>query len=469
MCEQTNDLAPPALNRFALVPLGPVPPARGALRVPFGFRDGRMWPVSKVQEGIACGCYCPACNHPLVAKAKNSRVRRAHFAHYRLADCKGGFESAIHKMAKQLIFEQLRVALPAWDGDLDMPNPPSLNDIEGNRLTGRRVEFPARNASLKSVQLEEHRADYVPDISAQDEFGPLFIEIRFTHAVDADKRLRIQSEGIRLVEIDLSSLSHEDAADLEVFAHAVLDEPSNRYWLSCPAATDDWRESMRDLQEAIRLRNDELAEKRRLEAQAAKQAILEAKAASANAATSKDRYRSQLRARHESNLAALPGLVSPTACQERLLHLERRDRDRIATLVGSIADPEVRQVVLDHHPNAWIYSTHPAVWQAEVYLEFVARRIPGDRFNQKDVTHWIRQRFEFEPRLYHLFLAQYAARSHARKSGFRKNRISAWYFTEEENNLIPNFYAPINAFVEKLAYLRLVRYVGGAVGELEVI
>ena len=471
MYQESNDQRDPSPrnpNRFTLAPPSPAHAAPAGLRVPFGFRDGRMWPVGKVAEGIACGCCCPACGHPLVAKAKNSQIRRAHFAHHRLGDCSGGFESAIHKMAKQLVCEQMRLALPAWDGDIDMPNPPALRDDHGELLTGRRVEFPAQTAILTSVRLEERQADYVPDIAAQDEVGQLLIEIRVTHAVDADKRLRIQSEGIRLVEIDLSSISLDETGDLEVFAHAVLYDPGNRYWLSHPSATDDWRESMRDLKEVIRVRNEELAEKRRMEAQAAQRALLDMQAASVQAAASRDRYRDQLRARYESTLAALPEMVSPAACQARLAQLEERDRDRIATLVGSIADSDVRRAVLDHHPDAWIYSVHPAVWQAEIYLEFVASKRPGNRFNQKDLAQWIRQRFEFEPKLYDLFLAQYAARSHARKSGFRKNRISAWYFTDEENGLIPNFYKPINVFVEKLAYLRAVTYVGGVLGELEV-
>ena len=458
----------PSPDQFTLTHPGPARSARADLRVPFGYRDGRMWAAAAVPKGIACGCVCPACGQPLVAKAKDSRVRRAHFAHHHHSGCSGGFETAIHKMAKQLIRERLEVGLPAWDGDLDMANPPLLADDAGQLMAGRRVEFPGRTAILKAVQLEEHQSDYVPDIVADDESGRLFIEIRVAHAVDADKRLKIQSEGVRLVEIDLSAITLDQAADPGFFANAVINDPGNRYWLSCPAATDDWRESMRDLKEAIRLRNEQLAEKRRLEAEASRRGLLEAEARLAGAADARDRYRDKLRAGHAYALAALPELVSPEACEARLVTFEQRDGERIATLVGSIADPEVRRAVLDYRRDAWIYSVHPAVWQAEVYLEFVANKSPGDRFNQKDIVAWVRRRFEFEPQLYELFLAQYKARSHARKSGFRKNRISAWFFTDDENELIPNFYDPINTFVGKLAYLRAVTYVGGILGELEV-
>ena len=92
------------------------------LRVPFGLRDGRMWLPREVSNGLACGCQRPNCGQPLLAKNAGAR-RRAHFAHHTDHTCSGAFESAVHRMAKQLICEQLRLALPAWDGAEGMPTP----------------------------------------------------------------------------------------------------------------------------------------------------------------------------------------------------------------------------------------------------------------------------------------------------------------------------------------------------------
>ena len=455
--------------KFELLAPGPSRAGRAALLVPFGLRDGRMWSPDMVESGIACGCKCPACGGFLVAKAKDSQVRRAHFAHHHAVECPGGFESAVHKMAKQLIVDRLAVLLPAWDGDQGMPNPPVLRDAAGVDVIGRRVEFPARLAILASARPEERQTDYVPDVAADDEVGPLFIEIRVTHAVDAPKRLRIQSEGTRLIEIDLSSLRYEDCVDETTLAYAVLESPSNRVWLSCPDATDDWREAMRELKEMVRVRNENWLEQQRLKAEAIQRANQMSQEASERAALSKERYRGELRARFEASLAKLPELVSAEACRARLADLEARESDLIESLLGSITDSRIRSAVQDYHPDGWIYRTHPIVWQAEVYLEFIAKRPPGSRSSQREVAQWVRQEFGLEPELYELFRAQYAARSNARKSGIQKYRISAWYFTEAENRLIPNFYRPINAFVEKLGYLRAIRIVGSLPGEFEVL
>jgi hypothetical protein len=372
-------------------------------------------------------------------------------------------------MAKQLVADRLAVLLPAWDGEVDMLNPPVLTDDAGYSLFGRRVEFPERRAALVEAELEKSQGDYVPDVTAVDEQGRLFIEIRVTHAVDEIKRHRIQSEGVRLVEINLSAITADQTLDLDEFSRVVLDDPSNRVWLSCPPATDDWRESMRDLKARLAIRNREIAEARRL-AEVERATIL--KQAEASVARvecdSRERFRLQRRSRYADALTALPGLVSVASCNARLARLAERDGDQMAALVGSIESDLIREAILEYHCDAWIYQVHPVLWQAEVYRTFVAEKKAGDRFNQKDVAQWMRARFNFQPQLYDLFLAQYAARTSARRSGFSKNRISAWFFTEEENGLIPNFYRPINSLVERLAYVRAVTYVSGAIGEVEV-
>ena len=94
-----------------------------------------------------------------------------------------------------------------------MPNPPSLPHAGGARLYGRRIEFGSRVTQLLSAQVEQSCGDYTPDVIGLDDRGPLLIEIRVTHAVDELKRRRIQSEGQRMVEIDLSKLRLEQVVD----------------------------------------------------------------------------------------------------------------------------------------------------------------------------------------------------------------------------------------------------------------
>ncbi|MBK7044554.1 MAG: hypothetical protein IPH50_13330 [Rhodanobacteraceae bacterium] len=174
------------------------------LRVPFGLKDGRMWTATQVPPGLECGCVCLVCKAPLIATTPDSANRRPHFAHYRETDCRGDLESALYRMATQLIEDRLRIQLPCWDGAMDMPNPERKHDDRGTLVIGRRVEFPAHVVQLQSAVQGQSRGDYVPDVTATDEHGELLIQIRVRHDGNGVNWRKAQSDGMRLFEIDLT-------------------------------------------------------------------------------------------------------------------------------------------------------------------------------------------------------------------------------------------------------------------------
>lgn len=216
--------------------------ASGALRVPFGLRDGRMWRPQEVAGGLACGCSCPGCRKPLVARNGGTLVR-PHFAHDAGHACVHGLETAVHLMAKQILQSVSTLTLPEWRGALDMPNPPVMRDREGTKHVGDRVDIPSVRVALHEVRIEQAVADYRPDVLAVDDTGELLIEIRVHHKVDDLKRRKVQSDGRRMIEIDLSSLRLADIEDADAFERAVLHDHRNRLWLSNPAAAEAWRAS----------------------------------------------------------------------------------------------------------------------------------------------------------------------------------------------------------------------------------
>lgn len=443
-------------------------PHRPVLKVPFGLKNGRMWGPKQVALGKACGCVCPACRAPLVAKAADSSRKRPHFAHLADTDCRAGYETALHLKAKQLIADRLALRFPAWDGDAEMPNPPFAFDDAGSRLVGRRVDFPSHLATLLRADVEASRGDHIPDVVGVDDQGEVLIEIRVTHAVDELKRRRIQSEGGRLVEIDLSRLDPEHASDEELLAHWVLEEASNRVWLSCPPATEDWRESNRALKLELAARNQQIAQDRQRREEA-RRAEERARALSDMALVERKenraRFREEQRARFRQHLEDLPALVSVDRIQTLLLEYEERDSANTKGLLADVSEPAKRAIGIVGR-NAWIYEVHPALWQAASYRHFIHDHAPGSRFNQRDVARWVMQQFGKEKALYELFMAQYAARDKARKAGFSKYRISHWAFSDLENRQIPNFYAPINEFVERLVRAGCLAYVPEFLGEV---
>jgi len=443
--------------------------ARRGFRVPFGLRDGRVWAPAEVAKGKACGCVCPGCGAPLAAKAQTSRRKRPHFAHLTDSGCHTGLETGIHLRAKQLIVEHRRLVVPAWVSDpIDMPNPPHARDQEGRLHWGRQVDHPTRNVELREIEIERSFETYKPDAVAQDEVGELLIEIRVTHAVGDIKAARVQAQGRRMVEIDLSQLHRDIPHDLAAFEHAVLDDAANRSWISCPEAVAEWRASKLELDEQIAEKNREIAQLREDMFKAA-QARHEREAQETKGKEGRKAFMRRLkRAKHAEDLQHLMELTSPERIDRVLREYQISAANRVSELLNFVP-PAIRSACLRAHEDAWIFGVDPALWQLLTHDHFVAKRSPGERFNQRDVAAWVRRSFNPDRVLYRLFVTQYANRAEAQRAGFPKRRLAYWVFTDEENDRIPNFYAPVNDFVDRLESARVIRKLPAPRGECEVL
>ena len=73
--------------------------------------DSKLIHIDSVSTGLACKCFCPHCKSELVAKNGGSR-KVHHFAHANGSDCVGAIESALHKMAKDILQEHKLIMLP---------------------------------------------------------------------------------------------------------------------------------------------------------------------------------------------------------------------------------------------------------------------------------------------------------------------------------------------------------------------
>lgn len=208
---------------------------RNGLRLPFGLRDGRIWAPLEVENGEACGCVCPTCEAPVVAKHGHGK-RQPHFSHRASNGCVGNLESDIHLYAKQLINDNLKVLLPAWNGLPGFPNPPVARTATGRLIRGEKLEWPAEMVDLQDIRLEPNFGQFRPDIIARDEQGDLLIEIKVSHGVDGTKAALVRQKGLRMIEIDLSKMARDTPFDTESFKHQVLFLETNRTWISNPAA-----------------------------------------------------------------------------------------------------------------------------------------------------------------------------------------------------------------------------------------
>lgn len=189
--------------------------------VPFGLKDGRLYYVTDVPLGKQCECICPDCNEPLIAKNNPSptRKRTFHFQHRSSNSCAGGWESAPHRMAKEIILRASSIALPGWTS---------------GEVVAHEAAISIRNESVQEVRLLDGQIR--PDVKINGDFNAiafddLYIEVRVRHAVDHAKAEIVRANCLSMIEIDLSSVTDEQLLDEELFTRLVLQEPANRRWI----------------------------------------------------------------------------------------------------------------------------------------------------------------------------------------------------------------------------------------------
>lgn len=192
-------------------------------KIPFGLRDGRLFQPDEVLRGLACNCVCPGCGSRLVAHHGEKKVK--HFVHYAAA-CVNGFESAIHKAAKQVLLESKQILVPAIQATEFLFDRGSNVDVKETQSIAERF------IPIEAVEVEKDFGSVVPDLVLYGLGKKLFIEIAYTHFVDEKKQSKLKALGIPTLEIDLSCLS--EMPSLSELARLVVEESSNRSWIFNP-------------------------------------------------------------------------------------------------------------------------------------------------------------------------------------------------------------------------------------------
>ena len=147
--------------------------------------------IEEVENGKECNCLCPHCKAPLIAKNKATKKTK-HFAHYRLADCNHGTETALHLMAKNIIAETCSIFVPYF---------PKIEYDDMQK--GKVVTF--EKAAVEEALSSSIRGDVILYSGS----SYLNVEIKVTHEVDLDKTIELFNLGIPTIEVDLSDIKSD--------------------------------------------------------------------------------------------------------------------------------------------------------------------------------------------------------------------------------------------------------------------
>lgn len=141
--------------------------------------------IDDVPKGLACNCICAECGSDFVAV--KGEFRKKHFRHHNQdTNCKGGLETAIHKLAKEIILNNKAIQLLGY----------TLNYTEPKQETGF--------------------GGFIPDVTVISDNKPVLIEIFVRHQCEPDKIEYYKAQKINSFEIDLSKVDYKTSkAELE--------------------------------------------------------------------------------------------------------------------------------------------------------------------------------------------------------------------------------------------------------------
>lgn len=191
--------------------------------------------IDDVPNGNKCGCVCPECGAPLIAKNGGKggpRSKTHHFAHadgYK--ECGKARMTALHLLAQNVLARDKRVMLPKFE-----------------------KEYVAHDAELKefdSVILEEVFKDETstrkPDCTCYKEGSekPLWVEIYCRHKVNFERQADIIRRGEYCIEIDFNDLLATDYNE-EIVIKRLTQDTTHRRWICCPVWEKENEEKRRE-------------------------------------------------------------------------------------------------------------------------------------------------------------------------------------------------------------------------------
>lgn len=147
--------------------------------IPFGLRelDKKLMDVAAVPRGKACGCICPSCKTPLIAR--QGEQKEWHFAHASRGvssktekDCDFSFYVSVRMMARQQFGEDLTVELPECIGEVTASH-------YGQLLSESFTVTEKRTVTLSDLKVEQSFMGTPVDVVAKIQGIPFVIY--FTH------------------------------------------------------------------------------------------------------------------------------------------------------------------------------------------------------------------------------------------------------------------------------------------------
>lgn len=206
----------------------------------YGLRDGKVYKVTDVENGLKCNCFCPECEEKLVAVNRIKGVKpRPHFRHYSNENCNHDayLETLVHFLSKQIIESKGYIIVPKITFNLSKNYHTFWKDIDTEiqldlANTPDFIEKSTKYYKLyfQEIIIERKNRQIKPDIQIIINGKKLIVEIAYSHFVDEVKLYKIKNDKIDAIEINLSYLHKNSSAEL--IEQSLYSDSPFVYWLN---------------------------------------------------------------------------------------------------------------------------------------------------------------------------------------------------------------------------------------------
>ena len=172
-------------------------------------KTGKLVGINDVPHGENCGCFCPACKAPLIAKNQGLK-RMHHFAHCTGKECKYAFESMLHLLAKEKVREAFLSKSEFWIKFKYRSFCPNIEKCKfiayENCYSDKFIEFNIKqfyDSCEQEIAYDNinRRSDLKIFSSTNPKRSPIYLEFYVTHASDLEKL----HSGNKVIEIHITS------------------------------------------------------------------------------------------------------------------------------------------------------------------------------------------------------------------------------------------------------------------------
>lgn len=194
-------------------------------RIPFGEREGALYRAHEVDNGLACGCLCPACRHPLIAANRGTKVI-PYFRHAADSDCVEGFLKGVLLKAREIVLEARRLLLPAFEE--------TVRDYAYSKIYARQVKLPGAEVVAERIEAPFDEDGLHADLALWVKGRRLLVIFGVAGRSISGKLKPLQDAHQASMVVDLCRLELKTIHDPEAFRFEVLGNPDNRRWVYSP-------------------------------------------------------------------------------------------------------------------------------------------------------------------------------------------------------------------------------------------